>query len=84
MNPHYCNSLYYYGVIPLLQDTNMQEKIDFEIRMRDGAYKLLVASTNREQILIASKNLLTCNTRVKAYMTEMHKENHDMRVASQR
>uniref|UniRef100_A0A673ZTZ6 Rhotekin 2 n=1 Tax=Salmo trutta TaxID=8032 RepID=A0A673ZTZ6_SALTR len=52
-------------------DTNMQEKIDFEIRMRDGAYKLLVASTNREQILTASKNLLTCNTRVKAYMTEI-------------
>nr|ACI69040.1 Rhotekin-2 [Salmo salar] len=34
-----------------LKDTNMQEKIDFEIRMRDGAYKLLVASTNREQVL---------------------------------
>ncbi|CAB1343744.1 unnamed protein product [Coregonus sp. 'balchen'] len=63
----------------------MQEKIDFEIRMRDGAYKLLVASTNREQILNASKNLLTCNTRIKAYMTEMHKkEDHDMRVASRR
>ncbi|XP_071022907.1 rhotekin-2 [Oncorhynchus clarkii lewisi] len=66
------------------EDSNMQEKIDFEIRMRDGTYKLLVASTNREQILNASKNLLTCNTRIKAYMTEMHKENHDMRVASQR
>ncbi|KAK6293706.1 hypothetical protein J4Q44_G00360320 [Coregonus suidteri] len=67
------------------EDTNMQEKIDFEIRMRDGAYKLLVASTNREQILNASKNLLTCNTRIKAYMTEMHKkEDHDMRVASRR
>jgi predicted component of type VI protein secretion system len=62
----------------------MQEKIDFEIRMRDGTYKLLVASTNREQILNASKNLLTCNTRIKAYMTEMHNENHGMRVASQR
>ncbi|XP_041722741.1 rhotekin-2 isoform X2 [Coregonus clupeaformis] len=68
-----------------VKDTNMQEKIDFEIRMRDGAYKLLVASTNREQILNASKNLLTCNTRIKAYMTEMHKkEDHDMRVASRR
>uniref|UniRef100_A0A8C7KTC4 Rhotekin 2 n=1 Tax=Oncorhynchus kisutch TaxID=8019 RepID=A0A8C7KTC4_ONCKI len=56
------------------EDSNMQEKIDFEIRMRDGTYKLLVASTNREQILNASKNLLTCNTRIKAYMTEIEVE----------
>ncbi|KAJ8013912.1 hypothetical protein DPEC_G00034750 [Dallia pectoralis] len=59
------------------EDTNTQEKMDFEIRMRDGAYKLLVASTNKEQILNASKNLLTCNTRIKAYMTELHKEDHN-------
>lgn len=38
--------------------------------MRAGAYKLLVASTKREQILDAAKSLLTCNARIKAYMTE--------------
>lgn len=47
--------------------------MDFEIRMRAGAYKLLVASTKREQILDAAKSLLTCNTRIKAYMTEAQK-----------
>ncbi|XP_017331566.1 rhotekin-2 isoform X1 [Ictalurus punctatus] len=52
------------------QDCNLQEKMDFEMRMRAGAYKLLVASTKREQILDAAKSLLTCNARIKAYMTE--------------
>lgn len=52
------------------QDCNLQEKMDFEMRMRAGAYKLLVASTKREQILDAAKSLLTCNTRIQAYMTE--------------
>lgn len=51
--------------------------------MREGAYKLLVASSKREQILDASKNLLTCNTRIKAYLTELQKkkEDQDMRGA---
>lgn len=40
------------------------------MRMRAGAYKLLMASTKREQILDAAKSLLTCNARIKAYMTE--------------
>nr|XP_023697941.1 rhotekin-2-like isoform X1 [Paramormyrops kingsleyae] len=53
------------------EESKIQEKIDFEIRMRDGAYKLLGASTKREQILSVSKNLLTCNTRIKAYLTEL-------------
>uniref|UniRef100_A0A6Q2XBM9 PH domain-containing protein n=1 Tax=Esox lucius TaxID=8010 RepID=A0A6Q2XBM9_ESOLU len=68
-----------------MEDSNMQEKIDFEIRMRDGAYRLLLAGTKKEQILNASKNLLTCNTRIKAYMTELHEEDHhDKRIVSHR
>ncbi|XP_036402045.1 rhotekin-2 [Megalops cyprinoides] len=68
------------------EDSNIQEKIDFEIRMREGAYKLLVASTKREQILNASKSLLTCNTRIKVYMSELQKrkEGQDARGASGR
>ncbi|KAJ8372692.1 hypothetical protein AAFF_G00280210 [Aldrovandia affinis] len=59
------------------EDSNIQEKIDFEIRMQEGAYKLLVASTKRDQILNASKSLLTCNTRIKAYMKELQKRKED-------
>ncbi|KAM6956865.1 rhotekin-2 [Aplochiton taeniatus] len=68
------------------EDTNIQEKIDFEVRMRDGAYKLLVASSTREQILNASKNLLTCNSRIKAYLTELQKkkDEEDLRAAGSR
>ncbi|XP_055018413.1 rhotekin-2 [Boleophthalmus pectinirostris] len=58
-----------------LKDGNIQKKLDFEMRMREGAYKLLLACTKREQILSASKNLHTSNTRVKAYLSEVHR--HD-------
>lgn len=57
-----------------MKDTTIQKKLDFEIRMREGAYKLLLACSKREQILNASKNLHTSNTRVKAYLTELHKK----------
>ncbi|XP_035255582.1 rhotekin-2 isoform X1 [Anguilla anguilla] len=68
------------------EDSSIQEKIDFEVRMREGAYKLLVASTKRDQILNASKSLLTCNTRIKAYMTELQKrkEHLDAKAAGHR
>ncbi|XP_035519065.1 rhotekin-2 isoform X1 [Morone saxatilis] len=62
------------------ENTNIQEKLDFELRMRDGAYKLLLACSKREQVLNASKNLLTCNARIKAYLTllQKKKEEQDM------
>ncbi|KAG9268545.1 rhotekin-2 isoform X1 [Astyanax mexicanus] len=64
------NLLYIRQISKKLQDCDIQEKMDFEMRMRAGAYKLLVASTKREQILDAAKSLLTCNARIKAYMSE--------------
>lgn len=50
------------------------------MRMREGAYKLLLACSKREQVLNASKNLFTCNARIKAYLTELQrkKEEEDM------
>ncbi|XP_037637551.1 rhotekin-2 isoform X2 [Sebastes umbrosus] len=68
------------------ENTNIQEKLDFEIRMREGAYKLLLACSKREQVLNASKNLLTCNTRIKAYLTQLRrkKEEQDMMGAVMR
>uniref|UniRef100_A0A667YD50 Rhotekin 2 n=1 Tax=Myripristis murdjan TaxID=586833 RepID=A0A667YD50_9TELE len=61
-------------------DTNIQEKLDFEMRMREGAYKLLLACTKREQVLNASKNLLTCNTRIKAYLTQLQKKKEEQDI----
>ncbi|CAB1435617.1 unnamed protein product [Pleuronectes platessa] len=64
------------------ENNNLQEKLDFEVRMREGAYKLLLACSKREQVLNASKNLLTCNARIKAYFTQLQKkkEEQDMMV----
>ncbi|XP_017550037.1 rhotekin-2 isoform X1 [Pygocentrus nattereri] len=74
------NLLYIRQISKKLQDCDIQEKMDFEMRMRAGAYKLLVASTKREQILDAAKSLITCNARIKAYMAEAQrrKEQQDM------
>lgn len=51
----------------------MQQKIDHEIKMRDGTAKLLAASKNPDGQLEAAKNLLASNTRMLAYMTELQK-----------
>ncbi|XP_055083064.1 rhotekin-2 isoform X2 [Periophthalmus magnuspinnatus] len=56
-----------------LQDADVQKKLDFEMRMREGAYRLLLACTKREQVLNAAKNLHTSNARVKAYVSEVHR-----------
>lgn len=57
-----------------MKNTNIQEKLDFEMRMREGAYKLLLACSKREQVLNASKNLLTCNARIKAYVSQLQRK----------
>ncbi|XP_047458322.1 rhotekin-2 isoform X2 [Mugil cephalus] len=66
------------------ESTNIQEKLDFEMRMREGAYKLLLACSKREQVLNTSKNLLTCNARIKSYLTQLQrtKEQQDMMGAA--
>lgn len=68
------------------KNTNVQEKLDFEVRMREGAYKLLLACSKREQVLSAAKNLLTCNARIKAYLAQLQgkKEEQDTMRAVKR
>uniref|UniRef100_A0A671RG27 Rhotekin-like n=1 Tax=Sinocyclocheilus anshuiensis TaxID=1608454 RepID=A0A671RG27_9TELE len=51
----------------------LHKKIDYEIRMREGACKLLAACSQRDQALEASKSLLTCNARIMAYMSELQR-----------
>uniref|UniRef100_A0A8C6UX32 Rhotekin n=1 Tax=Neogobius melanostomus TaxID=47308 RepID=A0A8C6UX32_9GOBI len=57
----------------VLQDSDLQKKIDHEIRMRDGACKLLAACSQRDQALEAAKSLQTCSTRIMAYMSELQR-----------
>ncbi|KAK1793620.1 hypothetical protein P4O66_011986 [Electrophorus voltai] len=56
--------------------------MDFELRMRAGAYKLLMASTNRVQVLDAAKILFTCSARIKAYLTEAQRQRERLDAAA--
>ncbi|XP_066509577.1 rhotekin-like isoform X2 [Hoplias malabaricus] len=67
------NMMYIRQIALSLQDTDIQKKIDHEIRMREGACKLLAACSQRDQALEASKSLLTCNSRIMAYMSELQR-----------
>lgn len=72
---------YTHSLFPLLplrrplpsQDSDIQKKIDHEIRMRDGACKLLAACSQKDQALEAAKSLQTCSTRIMAYMSELQR-----------
>ncbi|NWH16655.1 RTKN2 protein, partial [Grus americana] len=52
-------------------ECDIQEKINFEILMREGICKLLAVSTQKDQLLQAVKNLMVCNARILAYRTEL-------------
>uniref|UniRef100_A0A8D0QMK7 Rhotekin-2 n=1 Tax=Sus scrofa TaxID=9823 RepID=A0A8D0QMK7_PIG len=55
------------------QDNGIQEKINLEIRIREGIWKLLSLSTQKDQVLHAVKNLMVCNARIMAYTLELQK-----------
>lgn len=67
------NMLYIRQMALSLEDTELQRKLDHEIRMRDGACKLLAACSQREQALEATKSLLVCNSRILSYMGELQR-----------
>lgn len=55
------------------QDQEVLKLIEREIRMQEGACKLLAACSQREQALEASKSLLTCNARILALLSQLQK-----------
>ncbi|CAH1783170.1 unnamed protein product, partial [Owenia fusiformis] len=61
----------------ITKDHDLQQKIDREIKMRDGTAKLLAASKHPSQMLEAAKTLLVSNTRMMAYMSELQKRKTD-------
>ncbi|XP_028272944.1 rhotekin-like [Parambassis ranga] len=56
-----------------IQDEEVLQQIEREVRMREGASKLLAACSQREQALEASKSLLTCNARILALLSQLQK-----------
>uniref|UniRef100_A0A7N9ANU3 Rhotekin-like n=1 Tax=Mastacembelus armatus TaxID=205130 RepID=A0A7N9ANU3_9TELE len=57
----------------LEQMNHLLRQIEREVRMREGASKLLAACSQREQALEASKSLLTCNARTLALLSQLQK-----------
>ncbi|XP_035847246.1 rhotekin-like isoform X3 [Sander lucioperca] len=49
------------------------KQIEMEVRMREGATKLLAACSRREQALEASRSLLTCNARILALLSQLQR-----------
>ncbi|XP_069756857.1 rhotekin-2-like isoform X3 [Narcine bancroftii] len=49
--------------------------------MQEGTYKLLAASTQRDQVVHAIKNLLTCNAHITCYQAELQKHSEDQILA---
>ncbi|KAK7792094.1 hypothetical protein R5R35_010717 [Gryllus longicercus] len=56
---------------------DLEQKIDLEIKMREGSTKLLAACRHQAQTLEAAKNLLTSNERMSAYMAELQRRKKD-------
>jgi hypothetical protein len=52
-----------------MEDTQIQEKINYEVKMREGTVKLLEACHEQSQALEGAKNLLTINARIIALMS---------------
>ncbi|KAM9338710.1 rhotekin-like [Symphorus nematophorus] len=55
------------------QDEEVLKQIEREVRMREGANKLLAACSRREQALEASKSLLTGNARILALLSQLQR-----------
>lgn len=56
-----------------LQELDLEQKIEVEIKMREGTTKLLAACKHQAQSLEAAKSLLTSNERMSAYMAELQR-----------
>lgn len=55
----------------VFQEHDLEQKIEVEIKMREGSARLLAAAKHRAQSLEAAKALLTSNERMSVYMAEL-------------
>lgn len=60
-----------------LKEFDLEQKIDLEIKMREGTTKLLAACRHQAQTLEAAKSLLTSNERMSAYMAELQRRRRE-------
>ncbi|XP_034752737.1 rhotekin-like isoform X5 [Etheostoma cragini] len=56
-----------------VSEEEVLKQIEMEVRMQEGASKLLAACSRREQALEASRSLLTCNARILALLSKLQR-----------
>ncbi|XP_032688909.1 rhotekin-like isoform X2 [Odontomachus brunneus] len=56
---------------------DLEQKIEVEIKMREGSARLLAAAKHRAQSLEAARALLTSNERMSVYMAELQSRRRD-------
>lgn len=61
----------------MFQEYDLEQKIEVEIKMREGSARLLAAAKHRAQSLEAARALLTSNERMSVYMTELQSRRRD-------
>ncbi|XP_066909747.1 rhotekin isoform X3 [Halyomorpha halys] len=59
--------------IRTIKELELEQKIEVEIKMREGTTKLLAACKHQTQSLEAAKSLLTSNERMSAYLAELQR-----------
>nr|XP_039258800.1 uncharacterized protein LOC120335370 isoform X1 [Styela clava] len=57
----------------LKKHVGIQDKLEKEIKLRDGASRMLAACTHEDQLLEVAKTLHTSNARMYSYMAELQK-----------
>lgn len=55
------------------QHVGIQDKLEREIKLRDGASRMLDACTHEDQLLEVAKTLHTSNARMYTYMAELQR-----------
>ncbi|XP_075223441.1 rhotekin-like isoform X2 [Lycorma delicatula] len=61
-----------------LKEFDLEQKIDLEIKMREGTTKLLAACRHQMQTLEAAKSLLTSNERMSSYLAELQRRRKEV------
>jgi hypothetical protein len=75
---HHDLDLYYIRQIAShMKEYDLEQKIDVEIRIREGTTKLLAACQHPSQALEAAKTLQTSNQRMNVYMNELQSRKRD-------
>ncbi|XP_044740313.1 rhotekin-like isoform X4 [Chrysoperla carnea] len=65
---------------PSKNEYDLEQKIELEIKMREGTTRLLAACRHQQQSLEAARSLLVSTERMSAYMEELQRRKHQSKI----